>query len=69
MRFWQEKSFSEMTRDEWESLCDGCARCCLVKLQDGGEVRYTSIVCKFLDAKTEVVSLNAIGGVEKVLYK
>ena len=49
MSFWQEKSFSEMTRDEWESLCDGCARCCLVKLQDGGEVRYTSIVCKFLD--------------------
>ncbi|HAK52313.1 MAG TPA: YcgN family cysteine cluster protein [Gammaproteobacteria bacterium] len=49
MSFWQEKSLSEMTSEEWESLCDGCARCCLIKLQDEEDVQYTSIVCQYLD--------------------
>ncbi|MBL6691480.1 MAG: YcgN family cysteine cluster protein [Pseudomonadales bacterium] len=41
----------EMTSEEWESLCDGCARCCLHKLEDvdTDKVHYTSIVCRFLD--------------------
>ena len=49
--FWQEKPLGEMSADEWESLCDGCARCCLQKLEDidTGEVHYTSVVCKHLD--------------------
>ena len=32
--FWQQKTFAEMDQSEWESLCDGCARCCMIKLQD-----------------------------------
>lgn len=49
--FW-ELPLAELDRREWELLCDGCARCCLKKLQDeGSEARlaYTRVVCRYLD--------------------
>ena len=51
MTFWQTKSLSQMDQLEWESLCDGCARCCMIKLQDDetDEVYYTSLVCDLLE--------------------
>lgn len=43
-----------MTPDEWESICDGCAKCCLLKLEDedSGEIAYTRLHCKLLDSET-----------------
>ena len=48
--FWKEKPLEELSPDEWESLCDGCARCCLYKLQDEeGTIYYTRVACRYLD--------------------
>lgn len=52
--FWKAKSLNQMSDDEWELLCDGCGKCCLVKLEnaDTGQIHNTSIACKLLDTET-----------------
>lgn len=54
MPFWTEKKLGDMTPEEWESLCDGCARCCLEKLQDMAtdEISYTDVACGMLNLET-----------------
>lgn len=52
--FWETKTFEQFTREEWEQLCDGCAKCCLHKLQDAdsGELHQTNVCCRYLDLDT-----------------
>lgn len=64
MNFWESKSLDTMTESEWESLCDGCGKCCLhsfidsdyddepdafTALRPGEELVFTNIACRYLD--------------------
>ena len=51
--YWNTTPLSDLSRDEWEMLCDGCGKCCLHKLQDEDtdEVFYTRVACELLDLK------------------
>jgi uncharacterized cysteine cluster protein YcgN (CxxCxxCC family) len=51
--FWKTIALTQMRRGQWESLCDGCGRCCLQKFQDGrtGKVTYTWVSCYLLDTR------------------
>jgi len=51
--FWERRTLDEMTPRQWESLCDGCGRCCLEKLEDTvtGRITYTCVACRLLDSE------------------
>ncbi|MFO7712863.1 YcgN family cysteine cluster protein [Desulfosarcina sp.] len=51
--FWKTAGLEQMSPEQWESLCDGCGRCCLQKFKDGktGKVTYTWVACHLLDVQ------------------
>lgn len=52
--FWKDKALAELNNEEWEALCDGCGKCCLIKLEDvdNGEIHYTDVGCTLLDSQS-----------------
>lgn len=52
-QFWQTKSLNQLTKQEWESLCDHCGRCCLLKLENEytGDYYYTNVICQYQDTE------------------
>ena len=53
-QFWMTKELDQLNQNEWESICDGCGNCCMVKIQneETGQIETTTVSCKFLDIKT-----------------
>ena len=50
--FWKKKSLEQLSKREWELLCDGCGKCCLNKLEIKGKIKFTNTYCRFLDTET-----------------
>ena len=52
-QFWKTIALDQLDKDQWESLCDGCGKCCVLKLEDvdTGDVHYTDVACKLLDCE------------------
>ena len=47
--FWSKKELKDLSKEEWELLCDGCGKCCLNKIEIRGKVCFTNARCRFLD--------------------
>jgi len=52
--FWKTKNMAEMSPAEWESLCDGCGKCCCIRLEDEdtAQIYITDVACKLFDPET-----------------
>ncbi len=63
--FWQQKTLYDMTQTEWESLCDGCGKCCLHKVIEARDdvaddvpmraddtMHYVNVACQLLDTES-----------------
>ena len=52
--FWKKKKLNELSKEEWEALCDRCGKCCVIKLEDvdTSKIYYTNVSCKLLCTKT-----------------
>ncbi len=49
--FWRRKKLEDLSKAEWELLCDGCGKCCLNKLEIKGEIKFTNTHCRFFNTK------------------
>ena len=47
--FWLELSLEEMSDEQWESLCDGCGKCCVYKLEENNQLYQTDVCCQYFD--------------------
>ena len=50
--FWKHKKLEDLSKAEWEALCDGCGKCCLNKIEIKGKVSFTRVRCRFLDCQS-----------------
>ena len=49
--FWKTRPLATLNREQWEALCDGCAKCCLHRLENtqSHEIYFTNVCCRYLD--------------------
>ncbi len=61
-KFWENHLLEDLSKPEWEALCDGCGRCCLLKLEDEDtqEIEFTNISCRLFDSETSRCSQYAL---------
>ncbi|MES9901524.1 MAG: YcgN family cysteine cluster protein [Sedimenticola sp.] len=52
--FWKRKELNQLNSDEWEQLCDGCAKCCLHRFEDEEtrEIHFTNVCCRYLNQQS-----------------
>ncbi len=50
--FWEKYTLDQFSQDEWEALCDGCAKCCLLKIVNKKKIFITNISCSKLELES-----------------